>query len=101
MNLKKMNKLILRIGVVVGIIAMLLGVALTVSVWDQGYYVGAMMMVVTGAIGVFLGFKELWQPTDHLLHWQPLFYKIVRRTFFFLNAVLIALVIITVAPMLG
>lgn len=100
MKLQKLNKLILRIGVVVGVIAMLMGTILTVAVWNEGYFVGAMMMIVTGAISIFLGFKELLQPSDHELHWLPLFYKIVRRSFFFLNAVLIGLVVLTVAPML-
>ena len=100
MKLQKLNKLILRIGVVVGVIAMLMGTILTVAVWNEGYFVGAMMMIVTGAISIFLGFKELLQPSDHEFHWLPLFYKIVRRSFFFLNAVLIGLVVVTVAPML-
>lgn len=100
MKLEKLNKLILRIGVVIGIIAMLMGTILTVSVWNEGYFVGAMMMIVTGAISAFLGFKELLQPSDHVFHWLPLFYKIVRRSFFFLNAALIGLVVLTVAQML-
>ena len=100
MKLQKLNKLILRIGVVVGVIAMLMGTILTVAVWNEGYFVGAMMMIVTGAISIFLGFKELLQPSDHEFHWLPLFYKIVRRSFFFLNAVLIGLVVLAVAPML-
>ena len=100
MKLQKLNKLILRIGVVVGVIAMLMGTILTVAVWNEGYFGGAMMMIVTGAISIFLGFKELLQPSDHEFHWLPLFYKIVRRSFFFLNAVLIGLVVLTVAPML-
>ena len=100
LKLEKLNKLILRIGVVIGIIAMLMGTILTVAVWNEGYFVGAMMMIVTGAISAFLGFKELLQPSDHEFHWLPLFYKIVRRSFFFLNAVLIGLVILTVAQML-
>ena len=100
MNKEKLNKLILRIGAAVGVIAMLMGTILTVAVWNEGYFVGAMMMIVTGAISVFLGLKELLQPSDHVFHWLPLFYKIVRRAFFFLNAVLIGLVILTVAPML-
>ncbi len=100
MKLQKLNNLILRIGVVVGVIAMLMGTILTVAVWNEGYFVGAMMMIVTGAISIFLGFKELLQPSDHEFHWLPLFYKIVRRSFFFLNTALIGLVVLTVAPML-
>ena len=100
MNKKQLNKLILRIGVAIGVIAMIMGTILTVAVWNEGYFVGALMMVVTGAISVFLGFKELMQPSDHVFHWLAIFYKIVRRAFFFLNVVLIGLVILTVAPML-
>jgi len=100
LKLQKLNNLILRIGVVVGVIAMLMGTILTVAVWNEGYFVGAMMMIVTGAISIFLGFKELLQPSDHEFHWLPLFYKIVRRSFFFLNTALIGLVVLTVAPML-
>ena len=100
MNKEKLSKLILRIEATIGVIAMLMGTILTVAVWNEGYFVGAMMMIVTGAISLFLGFKELVQPSDHVFHWLPLFYKIVRRSFFFLNAVLVGLVILTVAPML-
>ncbi len=100
MNREQLNKLILRIGVVIGVIAVLMGIGLTVAVWNEGYYVGTLMMIVTGSISVFLGFKELLSPSDHVFHWLPLFYKIVRRAFFFLNAVLIGLVILTIAPML-
>ncbi len=100
MKRDQFNKLILRIGVVIGVLAVLMGVALTVAVWNEGYYIGTLMMIVTGSISVFLGFKELVQPSDHVFHWLPLFYKIVRRAFFFLNAVLIGLVILTIAPML-
>ena len=100
MKKEQISKLILRIGVVIGVIAVLMGLGLTIAVWNEGYYMGAMMMIVTGSISVFLGLKELLQPSDHVFHWLPLFYKIVRRAFFFLNAVLIGLVILTVAPML-
>ena len=100
MKREYLNKLVLRIGVAIGAIAMLMGIILTVAVWNEGYFVGAMMMIVTGAISMFLGYKELVQPSDHEFHWLPLFYKIVRRSFFFLNTVLIGLVILTVAPML-
>ena len=70
LKLEKLNKLILRIGVVIGIIAMLMGTILTVSVWNEGYFVGAMMMIVTGAISAFLGFKELLQPSEIFLFWM-------------------------------
>lgn len=95
-----LNSLVLRLGVVIGAIAALIGFALTIFVWNEGYFVGAMMMIVTGFISVFLGLKELFQPSDKVFHWLPLFFKIVRRTFFFLNAVLIVLVAITILPML-
>ena len=81
MKLEKLNKLILRIGVVIGIIAMLMGTILTVSVWNEGYFVGAMMMIVTGAISAFLGFKELLQPSDHEFHWLPLSTRLCAALF--------------------
>ena len=40
MNREQLNKLILRIGVVIGVIAVLMGFGLTVAVWNEGYYVG-------------------------------------------------------------
>lgn len=40
MNKEKLNKLILRIEAAIGVIAMLMGIILTVAVWNEGYFVG-------------------------------------------------------------
>jgi hypothetical protein len=47
-----------------------------------------------------LAFKELVDPTDHVLHWQSVFFLIVRRAMFFLNVVLLALVVGTFTNLL-
>lgn len=90
---KKIKGIVLRVGIILGLVSMILGVILTVLVWSEGYYVGALMLVVTGFISVFLGIKEFLDPSDGDYHWLSLFFLIIRRAFFFLNAVLIALVV--------
>lgn len=97
---KDWKNIILRIEIIIGVIAMLMGVGVTIWVWNEGYFVGTLMMVVTGMISVFLGIKELVAPMDNMLQWLPLFYIIVRRTFFFLNLVLCALVLGTITQLL-
>ena len=97
---KDWKNIVLRIEVIIGIISMVLGAVLTVLVWSEGYYMGALMLVVTGMISVFLGVKELLAPMDNMLQWLPLFYIVVRRTFFFLNLVLCALVIGTMTNLI-
>ena len=90
----------MRVEIIIGIIAMIAGAWLTVLVWNEGYFPGALMLVMTGAINVFLAAKELINPTDHILHWQSVFFLIVRRAMFFLNVVLIALVFGTMTRLL-
>lgn len=97
---KTLKNIILRVEIIIGLIASLLGAGLTVFVWGEGYFVGALMMVVTGLISVFLGIKELIAPMDNMLQWLPLFFIVVRRTFFFLNLVLCAMVVGTVTNLL-
>ena len=89
---RKWKNIFLRIEVIIGVIAVIFGIGLTVMVWKEGYFVGALMLVVTGIISIFLGLKELVLPSDNIFHWQSLFFMIVRRAFFFLNVVLTALV---------
>lgn len=91
---------ILRVEIIIGVIAMFFGAGLTIFIWNEGYFVGALMMVVTGLISVFLGIKELVAPMDNMLQWLPLFFIVVRRTFFFLNLVLCAMVVGTVTNLL-
>lgn len=97
---RAVKNIFLRVEIIIGIIAMIAGAALTVLVWKDGYYIGALMLVMTGLINVFLAAKELVNPTDHIFHWQAIFFLIVRRAMFFLNVVLVALVIGTMTRLL-
>lgn len=90
---RRVKCILLRVEIIIGIIAMIAGLGLTILVWGDGYFVGALMLVMTGFINAFLAAKELIYPTDHIFHWQAIFFLIVRRTIFILNVVLIALVI--------
>lgn len=99
-NARAMKIIFMRVEIIIGIIAMLAGAWLTILVWNEGYFPGALMLVMTGAINVFLAAKELINPTDHILHWQAIFFLIVRRAMFFLNVVLIALVFGTMTRLL-
>lgn len=97
---REVKRIFMRVEIIIGIIAMIVGAWLTVLVWDEGYFPGALMLVLTGCINVFLAAKELINPTDHIFHWQAIFFLIVRRTMFFLNVVLIALVVGTMTRLL-
>ena len=83
----------LRVEVIIGFFAMIAGIVVTVMVWNEGYFAGALMMVLTGILNMFLAVKELVSPTDGILHWQAVFFMIVRRAMFFLNIALLALVL--------
>ena len=100
-KVRKIKNIILRIEIVIGVIAMAFGIGLTVLVWGEGFFPGAIMLVMTGLINIFLATKELVDPTDGVFHWQPLFFLIVRRAMFFLNVVLTALVFGTMTQLLG
>jgi hypothetical protein len=100
-KVRKIKNTILRIEIVIGVIAMAFGIGLTVLVWGEGFFPGAIMLVMTGLINIFLAVKELVDPTDGIFHWQPLFFMIVRRAMFFLNVVLTALVFGTMTQLLG
>lgn len=97
---REVKRMFMRVEIIIGIIAMIAGAWLTVLVWSEGYFPGALMLVMTGAINAFLAAKELLNPTDHILHWQSVFFLIVRRAMFFLNVVLIALVFGTMTRLL-
>ena len=90
---RAVKNIFLRVEIIIGVIAMISGAGLTVLVWNEGYFAGALMLIMTGLINVFLAAKELVNPTDHIFHWQAIFFLIVRRAMFFLNVVLVALVI--------
>lgn len=93
MEKNKIKNIVLRVEIIIGVLAVILGLGSTIYVWNEGYFVGTLMMVVTGMISVFLGVKELVAPVDNMLQWLPLFFIIIRRTFFFLNLVLCAFVV--------
>lgn len=99
-KVRKIKNIILRVEAIIGVLAMICGVAVTIVVWGAGYYPGAIMMVMTGLINVFLAVKELLNPSDRSLHWLAVFFLIVRRAMFFLNVVLIALVLGTVTNLI-
>lgn len=99
-NARAMKNIFMRVEIIIGIIAVIAGIWLTILVWNEGYFPGALMLVMTGAINVFLAAKELVNPTDHIFHWQAVFFLIVRRAMFFLNVVLIALVVGTMTRLL-
>lgn len=100
-KVRKIKNMILRVEIVIGVIAVIFGIGLTVLVWGEGFFPGALMLIVTGLINIFLAVKELLDPTDGIFHWQPLFFMIVRRAMFFLNVVLTALVFGTMTQLLG
>ena len=100
-KVRKIKNMILRVEIVIGVIAMIFGIGLTVLVWGEGFFPGALLLIVTGLINIFLAVKELLDPTDGIFHWQPLFFMIVRRAMFFLNVVLTALVFGTMTQLLG
>ena len=92
-TLRQIKNMILRVELIIGFFAIVAGIIVTVMVWSEGYFAGALMMVLTGSLNIYLAFKELVAPTDHLLHWQAVFFMIVRRAMFFLNIALLALVL--------
>ena len=88
-TLRQIKNMILRVELIIGFFAIVAGIIVTVMVWSEGYFAGALMMVLTGILNIYLAFKELVAPTDHLLHWQAVFFMIVRRAMFFLNIALL------------
>lgn len=90
---RKLKYMLLRVEIIIGFFAMVAGIVVTVMVWNEGYFAGALMMVLTGILNMFLAVKELVSPTDGILHWQAVFFMIVRRAMFFLNIALLALVL--------
>ncbi|OWU99019.1 hypothetical protein [Fibrobacter sp. UWR2] len=90
---RMLKYMFLRVEVIIGFFAMIAGAIVTAMVWSEGYFAGALMMVLTGALNIYLAIKELVAPTDGILHWQAVFFMIVRRAMFFLNIALLALVL--------
>jgi len=98
---RNFKNIFLRVEIIIGVVAMIAGAVLTIMVWSDGYFPGALMLIMTGLINVFLAIKELMDPTDNILHWQPLFFLVVRRAMFFLNVVLLALVLGTMTNLIN
>ena len=65
-KVRKIKNMILRVEIVIGVIAMIFGIGLTVLVWGEGFFPGALMLIVTGLINIFLAVKELLDPTEEL-----------------------------------
>ena len=86
---RRFKNAVLRMEIIIGFMAIIAGIVVTAMVWGEG-----------GCINIFLAFKELVDPTDHVLHWQAVFFLIVRRAMFFLNVVLLALVVGTFTNLL-
>lgn len=78
---------------------MILGTWISVLVFREGYFAGALMLVVTGILSVLLGVKEYLDIKGPL--WQESFLKILRRTMLFLNLMLSAVVAGTLISMLA
>jgi len=94
------KNIFLRVEIIIGVLSMIAGAVLTVMVWSDGYFPGAVMLIMTGLINVFLAAKELVDPSDNVLHWLPIFFVVVRRAMFFLNVVLLALVLGTMTNLI-
>lgn len=90
-------KKIYVLEIAVGIVAMILGIWISILVWGVGYFAGALMLVVTGFLSVLLGVKEIRGSKGPA--WQETFLKILRRTMLFLNLMLSLLVAGTLISM--
>ena len=97
---RRFKNAVLRMEIIIGFMAIIAGIVVTAMVWGEGFFFFFLMMVLTGCINIFLAFKELVDSTDHVLHWQAVFFLIVRRAMFFLNVVLLALVVGTFTNLL-
>lgn len=91
------KRYLVEIGI--GVLAMILGTWISVLVFREGYFAGALMLVVTGILSVLLGFKEY--RNIHGPSWQEAFLKILRRTMLFLNLMLSIVVAGTLVSMLA
>ena len=91
------KRYLVEIGI--GVLAMILGTWISVLVFREGYFAGALMLVVTGILSVLLGVKEYLDIKGPL--WQESFLKILRRTMLFLNLMLSAVVAGTLISMLA
>lgn len=91
-------KKLYRLEIAVGVVAMILGIWVSALVWGVGYFLGALMLVVTGFLSVLFGIREARGSRSPA--WQELFIKIFRRAMLFLNLMLSLLVAGTLLSML-
>ncbi len=86
-----MRRIFLLIESLSGFLAMIFGGVLTVMVWKDGYFAGALMLVVTGLLGFILSLLELNRKKRDRL--QDVFLTVLRRTLWIVNLVLSLFVI--------
>lgn len=70
---------------------MVFGSVLTAMVWKEGYFAGALMLVITGLLGFILGLLELKREKSD--RFQDIFLTVLRRTLWIVNLVLSLFVI--------
>ena len=92
-----MNRKLYVVEFIIGVIAVVLGGWISILVWRDGYFPGALMLVVTGFLSTLLAFKELKKIKGPA--WQESFLKILRRTMLFLNFTLSLVVLGTLFSM--
>jgi hypothetical protein len=98
MNMSRFKQSFLFVEMFVGFLAIIFGIVLSWLVRGTGYYPGALMLCITGALTLVLSFKEWKVPTLQAERFQVmnLLFTILRRAFFFLNLMLSSLVIGTI-----
>lgn len=98
MNMNRFKQSFLFVEMFVGFLSIIFGIVLSWLVRGTGYYPGALMLCITGALTLVLSFKEWKVPTLYAERFQVmnLLFTILRRAFFFLNLMLSSLVIGTI-----
>lgn len=98
MNWNYLKHRFLFVEMFVGVLSVVFGFVLSWLVRGSGYYPGALMLCITGALTLVLSFKEWKTPTPIKDKNQVinLLFTILRRAFFFLNLMLSSLVIGTI-----
>lgn len=94
-----MRQKILLIEMIVGGLAMVFGGILTWIVWNDGYFIGALMLIATGFLSCFLSWKMLGQEKGY--GWQDVFFTVFRRTLFVMNLILSLFVIFILISMIS
>ena len=63
-----MNRKLYVVEFIIGVIAVVLGCWISILVWRDGYFPGALMLVVTGFLSTLLAFKELKKITEYCIY---------------------------------